>query len=163
MDGKMQSLTDAHVRSRFSFLVIRNIPSAAVDSGLHQLTDISCRLFSVQIQQRLLDPALLPPALQAIRGAVFPDNVLAPPRVPPTSDEVTEIKRECAKAIVELVPKPVRVLYFATEDTDLMRKDVEQTLDLFGNAYVNRHFVVALMDLLLVRLFPETIEQSFVE
>jgi len=120
-----------------------------------QVTDCSCRLMSAQVHEKLLNPALLPPLLQAIRSAVFPDNAMAPPRVPPTSDEIIETKRGCARAIVEAIPDMVRTRYFGTRDTELMKKDVEDTLELFCDGYINKHLIVAALDLVVVRLFPE--------
>merc|ERR1711974_222344 len=52
------------------------------------------RLLSHTIHARVLNPALLPPALQAIRRAIFPDDALGPARVPPSDDEVVAIRRE---------------------------------------------------------------------
>jgi hypothetical protein len=122
---------------------------------MHEADYCCCRLMSEQIHERLLNPALVPLALQAIRHAVFPDNVLAPPRIPPTSEEVVEIRRECARAIVAVIPEPVRSIYFSTKDEELIRLDVERTLDLFSNAYINKHLVVAALELIAVHLFPE--------
>jgi len=112
------------------------------------------------MHEKLLNPALLPPLLQAIRSATFPDNALAPPRVPPTSDEVVQIKRECAKAIVRAVPQAVRACYFATEDEERIVEDVDATLALFGDQYINKHLVIAIVELVVVRLFPELAEES---
>lgn len=103
----------------------------------------------------MLNPALLPPILQATRSAVFPDNALAPPRVPPTSEEAIEIRHECARAIVQALGEPVRTYYFSTMDHGTMERDVEDKLKLFGDAYINRHLVVAALELIVVRLFPE--------
>ena len=114
-----------------------------------------CRLLSSKIDKWLSRPDLLPRILLAIRGAIFPENALAPTRQPPTSAEVAEIKRECAKTIVEAIPRPVRSRYFATKDSDLMRQDVESTLDLFADSYLNKHLIVSAVELLVVRLFPE--------
>lgn len=112
---------------------------------------------SFNVHQRLLTAQhWLPTVLQAVRSALFPDNVLAPARVPPTSDEVVQIKRECAQAIVEAMPDVVSSRFFATTDEDLMREDVEvELLDLLADVYVNKHLVVSAVDLIAVRLFPE--------
>ncbi|TKA68590.1 hypothetical protein B0A55_08380 [Friedmanniomyces simplex] len=115
-------------------------------------------LMSAQIHDRLLNPALLPPILQVIRSVVFPDNVLGPARQLPSREETVEIKRECARAIVDVLPETARTLYFATKDTAEMQADVESTLDLFADAYINKHLIVAALELLIVRLFPETAE-----
>lgn len=112
---------------------------------------------SSNVHQKLLAAQhWLPAVLQAARSALFPDNVLAPGRVAPTSDEVVQIKRECAQAIVEAIPPVVRARFFATTDQDLMREDVEgELLDPLADAYVNKHLVVSAVDLIAVRLFPE--------
>lgn len=110
---------------------------------------------SAHIREKLLNPAVLPSLLHAIRSAAMPGNVLAPSRIPPTSDEIAEIKRECARAIMELAPQPVRTHYFATTDTLKMQSEIARRLDLFANEYINKHLIVAVLELIVVRLFPE--------
>ena len=110
---------------------------------------------SYHFHERVLNPAVLPPVLQAIRSAIFPDNALAPARVPPTSDETVAIKRECARAIIEAIPGRVKMLFFATADEALMRQDVEESLDLLTDPCINKHLVVSALELIVVRLFPE--------
>ena len=111
-----------------------------------------------KIDERLSRPDLLPPVLQAIRSALFPNNVLAAARLPPTAAEMAEMKRECAKTIVNTIPGPVRTRFFATKDQDLMRQDVEGSLDMFGDAYINKHLIISAVELIVVRLFPELAE-----
>lgn len=110
---------------------------------------------SSQINAKLTRPDLLPSVLQAIRGAIFPDNALVAARVPPTSAETAEMKRECATTIVKTIPKAVRSSFFGTKDQDLMRQDVESTLDLFNDSYINKHLIISAVELIFVRLFPE--------
>ena len=119
-----------------------------------------CRLLSAQIQTKLLQPAYLPPLLQAIRLAIFPDTALAEARVPPSAEQVDEIKRACAETIVKALPDLVRTRYFATSDEALMREDVEDMLELFGDQYINKHLLVGAVELLVVRLFPELSEDG---
>jgi hypothetical protein len=113
------------------------------------------RLMAAEINARLSRPDLLPSVLQAIRSALFPDNALAAARVPPTSAETAEIKRVCASTIVEVIPKVIRNRYFGTADLDLARQDVEKTLDLFADSYINKHLIISAVELIVVRLFPE--------
>lgn len=115
---------------------------------------------SSKISEILSRPSLLPSVLRAIRGAIFPEFALGPTRAQPTSAEIAEIKRECATTIVDMVPKAIRSRYFATQDKDLMRRDVESTLDLFADSYVNKHLIISAVELLVVRLFPELAEDS---
>lgn len=113
-----------------------------------------------QIQAKLLRPEYLPPLLQAIRLAIFPDNTLAEARVPPTVEQVEEIKRVCAETIVRAVPESVRNRFFATTDFELMRKDVTSTLELFEDQYINKHLIIDAVELLIVRLCPELSEEG---
>lgn len=98
--------------------------------------------------------------LQAIRSALFPDNALVAARVPPTSAEVVEMKRECAMTIVRAIPNAIRSRIFGTKDQDLMRQDVESTLDLFADAYINKHLIISAVELIVMRLFPELSEDG---
>ena len=111
-----------------------------------------------QIHERLSRPDLLPSVLQAIRSALFPNNALAAARQPPTAAESIAMKRECAKSIVDIIPVPIRQRFFATKDYDLMRLDVEVDLDLFADAYINKHLIVSALELIVARLFPELTE-----
>jgi len=115
---------------------------------------IACRLLSEQLRRKL-DTTMLLQLLRSIRSAAFPDNALAPGRVPPTIDEIAIIKHDCAKAIIDAMPEVVRRSYFATKDRGLMEKDVERTLDLFGSSYINKHLIVGILELIVVRVFPE--------
>lgn len=96
--------------------------------------------------------------LQAIRSALFPDNALAAARVQPTSAETAEIKRECANTIVEVIPMAIRSRYFGTTDLELARQDVQETLELFADSYINKHLIISAVELIVVRLFPELAE-----
>lgn len=130
--------------------------------GILSLTSsrsFSHRLLSHTIHARVLNPALLPPALQAIRRAIFPDDALGPARMPPSDDEVVAIRRECARVIVEVVPPYVRSKYFATGDVAIMRDDVEESLDLFADSFINKHLIVDIVELIFLRLFPEIGEE----
>lgn len=84
---------------------------------------------------------------------------MGPARVTPSADEVVAIRRECARVIVEVVPAFVRTRYFATADVELMRDDVEDMLDLFADQYVNKHLMLSIVELLVVRLFPEIAQE----
>lgn len=128
----------------------------------HSLTllILSCSFLSSQISQRVLRPALVPQILLSARNTLFPNNALAPARPIPTAAEAQQIKRECATTIVDAIPETARNVYFATKDRDLMREDVEATLDLFCDPYINKHLIVSIVELLVVRLFPETAEDA---
>jgi hypothetical protein len=111
-----------------------------------------------QIHERLSRPDLLPSVLQAIRSALFPNNALAAARVPPTAAETAILKRDCADAILNIIPIAIRYRFFATKDHDLMRQDVEDNLDLFADAYINKHLIISAVELIVARLFPELTE-----
>jgi len=90
---------------------------------------------------------------------MFPNNSLGPGRVPPTSEEAMELRQKCAAAIVAALPPIVVKQVFAKRGEGEVQKQVEEMLDTFGDAYLNKHLVVAIVDLVVVRLFPELIEQ----
>ncbi|EDO04496.1 hypothetical protein SS1G_06979 [Sclerotinia sclerotiorum 1980 UF-70] len=62
------------------------------------------KLLSYQIHTHILDPTLLAPLLCTVRQTLFPNNTLAPARIPPTPAETIEIRRRCAQAILGLIP-----------------------------------------------------------
>lgn len=151
----------AHVTRRMKIHTHRFLQVRLV-RGILSLTSsrsFSHRLLSHTIHARVLNPALLPPALQAIRRAIFPDDALGPARMPPSDDEVVAIRRECARVIVEVVPPYVRSKYFATGDVAIMRDDVEESLDLFADSFINKHLIVDIVELIFLRLFPEIGEE----
>lgn len=123
--------------------------------AIASLTPYRCRLLSATIHDNLLDPAILPPLVRNVRLAAFPDNAFPPARVPPTGEQIAEIKRECAKAIIGSIPNMIRRYYFATTEETAVVKDVERMLDIVGDAYINKHLIVAAIELVVVRLFPE--------
>lgn len=91
---------------------------------------------------------------------MFPNNSLGPGRVPPTTEEALEIRQRCAAAIVAAVPGLVRDRLFATRESKDVQAQVQGMLDVFGDAYLNKHLIVSIVDLVFLRLFPELKEQS---
>lgn len=118
-------------------------------------TDRDSRLASSHVHGNLLSSRWLPIVLRAARTAIFPGNSLAPARIEPSPSETLRIKHECAVTIVDAVPEAVRGRFFATGDTDRMEGDIEESLDLLADSYINKHLIVRAVDLIAVRLFPE--------
>ncbi|SMR42419.1 unnamed protein product [Zymoseptoria tritici ST99CH_1E4] len=122
------------------------------------------RLLSHHFSTRLYSASTwLPHLLQATRTALFPNNALAPARIPPSSpEEVARIRSDCAAAIVDAIPPGIWQRLLATKEVDRARKEVEgeDLLGLLEDGFVNRHLVVSVVDLLVVRLFPELIEEE---
>lgn len=90
---------------------------------------------------------------------MFPNNSLGPGRVPPTPEEAVEMRKKCAAAIIAALPPIIVKQVFATTEAEEVQRQVESMLDAFGDAYLNKHLVVAIVDLVVVRLFPELSEQ----
>lgn len=90
---------------------------------------------------------------------MFPNNSLGPGRVPPTSEEALQLRAKCAAAIIAALPPIVVKQVFAGRQEEEVQEQVEEMLDTFGDAYLNKHLVVAIVDLVVVRLFPELVEQ----
>ena len=91
---------------------------------------------------------------------MFPNNSLGPGRVPPTAEEALEIRRRCAAAIAAVIPAFVRDKLFVTKESGDVQTQMEDMLDVFGDAYLNKHLIVSIVDLIFLRLFPELGEQS---
>lgn len=117
------------------------------------------RLLSTTLHAHALSPSHLAPALHAARAALFPSNALGAPRSPPDATEAAAIRRECARAIVGVVPPVVRKVYFATSDVEAMCAEVEGELELlFADSWVNKGLVVDVVEVVFGRLFPEILE-----
>lgn len=86
---------------------------------------------------------------------MFPNNSLGPGRVPPTPEEAVQMRAKCAASIVAALPSIVVKQLFAGGKDEDVHKQVEGMLDVFGDAYLNKHLIVAIVDLVVVRLFPE--------
>jgi hypothetical protein len=91
---------------------------------------------------------------------MFPNNSLGPGRVPPTPEEAIELRAKCAASIIAALPPIVVKQVFANRSKEQVQKQVEDMLDAFGDAYLNKHLIVGIVDLVVVRLFPELAEQK---
>ncbi|KAE8451216.1 hypothetical protein EG329_004380 [Mollisiaceae sp. DMI_Dod_QoI] len=116
-------------------------------------------ILSHAIQTHVLDPALLPLLLRVGRAAVFPNNALAPPRIIPSSTEQLLIRRRCAETILSLIPVKVQDVYFGAS-IERRVKEVEEALNVFDDAYCNKHFLYGFVELIIVRLMPEITEKG---
>jgi hypothetical protein len=86
---------------------------------------------------------------------MFPNNSLGPGRVPPTPEEALELRAKCAASIIAALPPIVVKQLFSNTENEDVHKQVQDMLDVFGDAYLNKHLIVAIVDLVVVRLFPE--------
>jgi len=87
-----------------------------------------------------------------------------PPPPPPSAEEVLKIRRQAARDILSLVPVPISRTFFSTDDHEEMVAQVEETiLDVFGDAYMNKHLIYGILELLMVRLAPEMLEKTPME
>jgi hypothetical protein len=126
----------------------------------HLLTSRNCRLLAHTFRTRILNPAFLPVALRTLRATLFPNNALGPPRQIPTDEEIKEIKRWCAARLLDLVPPKVAAAFFASHERDAQVRQIEDTLSCLDDAYLNKHLVFQMVELVVLRLFPELGEQG---
>ena len=112
---------------------------------------------------RVLNPAFLPILLRTIRTTVFPNDTLGPPRTPPTIEEAKDIKRHCAATILGLLPAPIAVALLASRSRPAQLEQVETLLDCLDDAYLNKHLIFQIVELLVVRLVPEMGERGVQE
>ncbi|KAF2156982.1 hypothetical protein K461DRAFT_273078 [Myriangium duriaei CBS 260.36] len=122
------------------------------------------RLLSHHINTILTDPTRLPPLLKTLRTTLFPNNSLAPGVPPPsTPEEIQTIKSRCADTILSLIPEAVKGVYFGSppssdqEEQKIWRREAleREVLELFADEYANKHFLFALLEVVVCRLFPE--------
>ncbi|KAI4177063.1 MAG: hypothetical protein LQ343_000544 [Gyalolechia ehrenbergii] len=93
---------------------------------------------------------------------LFPHNALPPPSPdPPTAEQQMEIRRRCAEALSALFPDILhRAAGLSRED---VVKEVESDLDVWGDAYMNKHLSYQILDLVIVRVLPEMGEKGVKE
>ena len=112
------------------------------------------------MQTRVLNPAFLPKLLRTLRATLFPNNGLAPPRQPPSDEEAKEIKRRCAATLLGLLPTTVASAFFANKNRVDHLRQVEGLLDCLDDAYLNKHLIFAIVELIVLRLVPELGERG---
>ena len=126
------------------------------------------RFLSSSIRKHILPPSVLPPLLLNLRVALFPGNAQGPPTPePPSSEKRLQIRKRCAEALLSLVPPLVSRVYFSVDSDEDGEKEmigqVEQVLDVFGDAYLNKHIFYNILELVIVRLMPELGESTPIE
>ncbi|TKX27241.1 PXA domain-containing protein 1 [Elsinoe australis] len=123
------------------------------------------RLLSHQIATHVLDPSRLPALLRTVRVNLFPNNAMGQGKPPPSNaEEVAAIKRKCAEEIRGLIPAAVRGVYFGKaregvkqEEWEVERVE-EDVLGLLEDGYCNKHFLFAVVEVVLCRVFPELMQ-----
>ncbi|KAL8714260.1 MAG: hypothetical protein Q9220_001989 [cf. Caloplaca sp. 1 TL-2023] len=122
-----------------------------LDQYLHQL-----------LTKHIHIPSLLPSLLSTTRTILFPRNALPPPSpAPPTPEQQQELKHHCAETLVSLIP------YLLTQLASLSREDVvkevELELDVWSDAYLNKHLAYQILEAVVVRVLPEMGEKGVKE
>ncbi|XP_014560694.1 hypothetical protein COCVIDRAFT_88854 [Bipolaris victoriae FI3] len=118
------------------------------------------RFLSHTIHTRILNPAFLPVALRTFRATIFPNNTLGPPRQMPTDEEIKTIKHCCAATLLNLVPAKVAATFFASDEREAQTQQIEDVLGCLDDTYLNKHLIFQIVELIVLRLFPELGEQS---
>jgi hypothetical protein len=121
---------------------------------------MSSRFLSHTMQTRGLNPAFLPILLRTIRATLFPNNALGPPRTPPTAEEAKDIKRCCAATLLDLSPPKIASVFFASENRAEQLRQIEELLDCLNDAYLNKHLIFQIVELIVLRLVPELGERG---
>ena len=104
----------------------------------------------------------MPQALQLLRQAIFPANTLplaAPP--PPSPEQIQQIKRACAEALLSLLPAVALKHFFRDEENGV--REIEGELEIWGDVYCNKHLLYGIVELVVVRVLPELGERGVKE
>lgn len=124
--------------------------------GVRGLTTVASDRYIHHLLQTPLSPIHLPALLSILRSTLFPNNALPPPAPPPPSAaDISAVKRTCALSILSLIPPTVAKRVFGTGDEDEWVRDVEGELEVWGDGYLNRHLMYAILELVVVRVLPE--------
>jgi hypothetical protein len=82
------------------------------------------------------------------------------------------IKRRAASAIVDAAPEVILRRLFAVgagdssssnspdAERERWRTEVSSILEVFGNSYMNKHLMYAIVELIVIRAFPEMAEKG---
>lgn len=113
------------------------------------------------IHKYVLEPALLPNLLRSIRSALFPGNrfgATPPTLVAPANDkELAALRRRTAGAVYAVWggSKPA---------SDAALTEIEGgLLDVFDDAYCNKHLLYSALETIFVRLVPELAETGVLD
>jgi hypothetical protein len=112
------------------------------------------------MQTRVLNPALLPSVLRTLRATLFPNNALAPPRQLPSEEEAKQIKGRCAVTLLGMLPVKLAEVFFASPSQVEQLRQVEELLDCLDDAYLNKHIIFEIVELIVLRLVPELGERG---
>lgn len=152
--------------------------------SLHCMTDSSAnkhptntfvfdRLLSNNLHNYILNPNYIPKFLKIARATLFPNNAPGPPRKAPDASEIKHIKRTCAQCIASILPPVVGATYFglrgvgeprggkgatqkgATTRDEAIIDEIDDLLDVLGDAYMNKHLIFGIISLVVLRLAPE--------
>lgn len=116
------------------------------------------------IHTHLRPSQLLPTLLCTLRQTLFPNSSLPPPAPPaPSASEICSIKHTCALSLLSLLPSASFKRLYGGEEMEDWVKEVKGELDVWGDAYLNKHLGYAVLELVVVRLLPELGEQRVEE
>jgi hypothetical protein len=104
---------------------------------------------------RVLNPTFLPILLRTIRATLFPNNAMGPARQVPSAAEAKAIKSRCAARLLGLLPPKVAAAFYASESRVVQLQQVEEVLDCLDDAYLNKHLIFQIVELIVLRLVPE--------
>ncbi|KAF1938571.1 hypothetical protein EJ02DRAFT_457758 [Clathrospora elynae] len=121
------------------------------------------RFLSNTIQTRILNPVFLPMVLRTLRATLFPNNALGPPRQIPSDEDAKAIKHRCAATLLNLLPPKLAAAFFASYDRDTQIRQIEDNLSCLDDTYLNKHLIFQIVELIILRLFPELGERGVKE
>lgn len=65
---------------------------------------------------------------------------------------------QCSQAIVKAIPVWAGMSYFGASDVEQRQEDVKRSLAALSDASVNQALMIAIVELIIAKLFPELAE-----
>jgi hypothetical protein len=109
------------------------------------------RLLSHVLQTTVLTGQLAVAIVRSAKHSLFPDGWPGLPPPEPNSEEQAAIRAALVRALAERLPRSAAQLLFGPDPAS----SIDVALEPLDNQACNTHLVLLILDLVLIKLFPE--------
>lgn len=110
--------------------------------------------------------------LRLTRQTLFPGSCIPSSSTPvPSEVQIRQIRDQCAINLSSLIPRHVQDSIWKSQnkqtegddEMSAMNAEIAHELDIWSDAYLNKHVAYSILELLLVRVMPELGEERVSE